>query len=310
MEGTIIYQHKNPSQYHSPKLALFDVDWTLIKPKDGRTFPKHIDDWMWLRKSVPTVLQSFHKKNFEIVFITDQSKKWKVDMIHNVCSQLDLPITVLIAMKKELHKPNPTLFSHTYANRTIDLNQSFMVGDAGGRKGDWSSVDKDLANAIHVQYITPESIFPLDQIQKVKHNLSDPTKDDTKEIIIMVGYPGSGKTHIATHHFPNYSIISGDTLKTPAKMIKYARSLIEQSSIVFDATNGTKDKRALYISFAKEHNIPVRCIWVHRDINVAMEQCKEREMKGGKHIPKIAFYAYRKRFQPPTNEEGCTVIKI
>lgn len=28
------------------KLACFDMDWTLIKTKNGNTFPKHKDDWL------------------------------------------------------------------------------------------------------------------------------------------------------------------------------------------------------------------------------------------------------------------------
>jgi len=27
------------------KLALFDLDWTLIKPKSGKKFPENKDDW-------------------------------------------------------------------------------------------------------------------------------------------------------------------------------------------------------------------------------------------------------------------------
>jgi hypothetical protein len=26
-------------------IAAFDLDWTLIKPKSGKTFPKNKDDW-------------------------------------------------------------------------------------------------------------------------------------------------------------------------------------------------------------------------------------------------------------------------
>ena len=30
------------------KMASFDYDWTLVKPKNDRTFPKDIDDWEFL----------------------------------------------------------------------------------------------------------------------------------------------------------------------------------------------------------------------------------------------------------------------
>ena len=33
-------------------LAIFDVDWTIIKPKNGRTFPANRYDWQWLNENV------------------------------------------------------------------------------------------------------------------------------------------------------------------------------------------------------------------------------------------------------------------
>lgn len=27
------------------KMASFDYDWTLVNPKNGKTFPSSIDDW-------------------------------------------------------------------------------------------------------------------------------------------------------------------------------------------------------------------------------------------------------------------------
>lgn len=30
------------------KMAAFDYDWTIVNPKDGKTFPSSIDDWNWL----------------------------------------------------------------------------------------------------------------------------------------------------------------------------------------------------------------------------------------------------------------------
>ena len=35
------------------KMVSFDYDWTVVNPKDGRTFPLSIDDWIWLYPSVP-----------------------------------------------------------------------------------------------------------------------------------------------------------------------------------------------------------------------------------------------------------------
>ena len=41
------------------KLALFDLDWTLIKPKSGKRRPESADDWQFLRKNTITKLKEF-----------------------------------------------------------------------------------------------------------------------------------------------------------------------------------------------------------------------------------------------------------
>ncbi len=44
------------------KLALFDYDWTLVSPKSNGIFSKNLEDWTWLTKKVPEVLQQFYEK--------------------------------------------------------------------------------------------------------------------------------------------------------------------------------------------------------------------------------------------------------
>lgn len=39
------------------KIALFNVEGTLIKTKSGKRFAKDVDDWQWWHPSVPTKLQ-------------------------------------------------------------------------------------------------------------------------------------------------------------------------------------------------------------------------------------------------------------
>jgi bifunctional polynucleotide phosphatase/kinase len=219
-------------------------------------------------------------------------------MIKNVVKELNIPITALIAMKKDFSKPNPHFFLQNFKDE-YDKKQSFYVGDAAGRDGDWSEKDKLFATNIGVNFYTPEEIFPLD---KTKPKTITPQKH--KEIIIMVGYPGSGKTTIAKS-MTGYIRIDGDALKTPAKMIKEAEKYIDNHSVIFDATNPTKERRALFIDFAKKNNVPVRCIRMSASIDTAMEQNREREVR----VPDVVFYVFRKKFEEPTNEE-CEIVRI
>ena len=129
----------------------------------------------------------------------------------------------------------------------------------------------------------------------------------SRSVVIMVGFPGSGKSTVAKNL--EMTIISGDELKTAPKMIKAAEAVIKTApgqSIVFDATNATKARRAEYIEFARLHNLPVRCIHVATPIEVSMERNKGRE----KPVPNIALYLYRKKFEQPTEDEGLEIIFV
>jgi len=290
----IIYQNKIPKQ--RSKLAIFDVDGTIIKPKDGRQFPKNKNDWQWLRKSVPETIKQYYQKKYMIIFLTDQTKLWKVDMIKEVIKCLDIPIICLIAMDKQFHKPNPIFFLEHF-NEKYNKDKSFYVGDAAGRKNDWSDRDKEVAFKLGVKFYVPEDIFPLEIIQ----NNDYINFFHDREVIIMIGYPGSGKSTLVKNIFEpkGYIRIDGASLKTSSKMIKEASKYIKDNSIVFDATNGTKEKRAQFINFANKYNVPVRCIWKTTSIDISMEQNKERENK----VPNIAFYTYRKIFEEPSIDE-------
>jgi bifunctional polynucleotide phosphatase/kinase len=124
----------------------------------------------------------------------------------------------------------------------------------------------------------------------------------TREVIIMVGYPGSGKSTQA--RLFDATIISGDDLKTAPKMIKAAEAADPHKSIVFDATNATRARRAEYVAFAHRHGLPVKCVHVATPLEVALERNKGRE----KPVPNIALYLYRKKFEEPTADEGMEIL--
>ena len=144
LDKTVVYLYNKPNLNHK-KLAIFDIDWTLIKPKDGKEFPKDEDDWVWLRKSVPIELKKYSKTH-QLVFLTDQSKSWKLTIIQNMVKDLNLSVVVLIALTKKYEKGNPDLFLSIFPNFNTHClkNECFMVGYTGGAKN-WSSVDADPA---------------------------------------------------------------------------------------------------------------------------------------------------------------------
>ena len=302
----IIYNINNA--HLTTKMAAFDYDWTLVNPKNGNNFPKNVDDWEWMYPNVPEQLQKYHAEGYTVVIFTNQTKVWKCAQIKIVAESLHIPLFVVIAMDKKEHKPNPIMFHTLLGEHTIDTDTSFFVGDALGRKIDFSDSDKVFAETIGLGWSPPEQIF-CDQ--NPIFDMPTIPLSDTPEIIIMTGFPGSGKSTIARHicNHTNYIHIQGDVYKTSRKMIKHSLPYIEQhKSIVFDATHSSIKKRLEYITLAKKYNLPVTCIHVSTPLNVSFKRNRLRSDK--KQVPKIAYSVYSKYYNEPNESEGFTLVVV
>lgn len=282
------------------KMAMFDYDWTLVKPLSNGTFSKSVDDWRWLTEKVSEILEDYYKKGYCIVIISNQTRntEMKLQQIINVLSTLKIPSLVSVGYEDIDKKPNRTMFDLIKKDKKIDMNKSFYVGDALGRQGDWSDSDKKFAENIDIKKIySPDDLFSIKNDNKLIIK-----EFDKQEIIVLVGYPGSGKTTIAnTFDNKRYMTINGDIFKNSKNMIKESEKYIKSNySIIFDATNPSIEKRKEYIDFAKSKNIPIRCINVETDIATSMFRNNKRD----KVIPNITYYVFRKKYIKPTIEEG------
>lgn len=298
-DKTVENVYKLNKYRHRQKMAIFDYDWTLVKPKSNGTFSKNENDWVWLTEKVPIIIKELYDKGYSINIISNQRKNTitKIKEINNALSSLNIPIIYVIGSDNIIAKPNKSIFDLLLNNKKWDKNKSFYVGDALGRKEDWSDVDKKFAENIGIKYYSPDELFAT---TNTKHkNIAE---NKNQEIIVMVGYPGSGKTTISnTFNKDRYVVISGDEYKTSKKMIKESEKHIKNGkSIIYDATNATKDKRSEYIAVAKKYNIEARCIDVKTDIVESMFRNNKRD----KVIPKITYYVFRKKYQEPNIDEG------
>lgn len=308
--STKIYYNIN-----SNKIASFDFDWTLVKPKDNRKFPKSVDDWEWLFPNIPSIIKQLYNDGHIIVIFTNQSKEWKKEQIINVCKTLDIPIYIAIAFDKIYYKPNIDIYEKiTEKIGQIDKINSFFVGDALGRKDDFADSDKVFAENIGIKCYSPEDIFYKSNKNTIEFIvLPDiPLEKNKKEVIIMVGYPGSGKSTIADNiskENENYICIKGDEFKTSKAMIKKASEYSEKS-IIFDATNGSRKKREEYIQFAKKYDYQViKCIYVTTSLEDSYQRNKQRPEE--KQVPRIAYSVYKKHFEEPDGTiEQLIVFKV
>lgn len=185
------------------KIAAFDFDGTLSVPKSGAKFPRDGNDFKLWNKKLPELISSM--TSHRLVIFSNQmgvkEKHAKLDHVQQrfegVLRELgDKPCLIMFAIGNNLHrKPRTGMFDLLQAEFNdgiaIDMNGSFYVGDAAGRKPkspkepkDHSSADLAFAINVGLPFLTPEQFIakqkptPIDQLNMAVFNLPafDPRK--------------------------------------------------------------------------------------------------------------------------------------
>lgn len=314
------------------KLASFDLDSTIVETKSGNKFAKDEKDWKYC-KDVKARLLSDAENGFTLVIFTNQgwSDEKKIEQFKRrmeyIAQDLNVSLIVYSAVRKnsKFRKPLPEMyrsFKETFGQ--VDLQNSFYVGDAAGRPMDHDDTDRTFAKNIGLQFYTPEEYFQGKPTEKFKLKLNlDTLQRETlqfpvksKELLLLVGQPGSGKsTFVEKHLSPiGYLSISQDNLKTKQKCLKTVEDLLKKGSpkIVVDNTNPSRKSRAEFIEIAKKYTIPVRIAVLTTPNELCQHNNAYRAyMKIKERIPEIAYRIYNKNYEAPSLDEGCDeVIKI
>lgn len=141
------------------------------------------------------------------------------------------------------------LREHLLASQEVVMNSSFFVGDAAGRPSAWrpgaskdfASTDRKFALNLNIPFYTPEEFFLAHQqapfelgfdpnsaliAQADGSCLSEPK---SKELVIFVGPPASGKTTLFRRHFDpqGHQWINQDTLKSRARCLDELRKALQ-----------------------------------------------------------------------------------
>lgn len=322
----------------SSKVAAFDLDDTLIKPssldKNGKLnkFSVSDTDWQLYDNTIKEKLTNLYNDGYSIVIITNQNgisigkidKETWMEKICNFHDKIGIPITVLASIEKDKYRKPCTGLWDKYIK--CDKKSSFYCGDAGGlpkRKinkmvinKDFSDTDLKFALNLGIKFIHRDE-FIYDTILKIdipKHPFMNTYGKynfvpNTPEMIIMVGYPGSGKTYYSTNYIcsnSSYVHINRDTLKTPQKCYKECENSIKNGlSVVIDNTNPDKKSRAEYIKIAKKYNIKYRCIIFNTSNELSQHNNYYRSITTGSSlVPSIVYNIYNKKYEKPEINEG------
>jgi bifunctional polynucleotide phosphatase/kinase len=310
------------------KIAAFDLDGTLIKTKSGKPYP--IDgefDWEFNYSNIKDVLNNYLEDNFCIIIITNQKNLKKrgitewCNKLKEIIKQLDIPIKVYASILDNIYrKPNIGFFEFF---KNIDMEESFYCGDAMGRKGDHADTDLKFAMNCKLKFIPPEKIFSNKNIL-VNYNLDyfdfnnfeknqiNFYEGNAFELIIFVGFPGSGKSTFISKNLiqNNYNVISQDVSKTKNKCHKLCEQFMkEKKKIVIDNTNPSLETRMNYIDLAKKYNYNVRCFHMSTTENHSRHNAMYRYLYQNKpYIPSLVFNIYKKKYEKPTLQEGYSEI--
>lgn len=326
------------------------MDSTLIKTASGKKFPVDSNDWQFFSPAVPAKLHSLHSENTRIVIFTNQSelekKKTTVDTLcrkfENIINELDIPVQLFISTGiNHYRKPSTAMWDHFVTHcthgMTIDLSQSFYVGDAAGRMKNWkpgaskdfSPSDRMFAANIGLQFYTPEEYFcgepeakdfewrrpnPLEFLQR-KGDTMQKVHSETQEMVLLVGCPASGKSTFSFRHLQphGYININRDTLKTQSKCLKAVEEELKRGkSVVIDNTNPSKSSRAEFIKIARSMKVPVRCFQFTADSHLSdhLNYYRMYQTKGEvRRIPDVAYRVYEKNYEEPELAEGLKEIR-
>lgn len=346
-DNYIYGRYKDPKLNARSKVAAFDLDDTLIKPNNGKKFSVSDKDWELFHKNVPNKIKSYYKDDYSIVIVSNQkgisknkpTKEIWMKKLNKLAKLLNVPFTLIAATQNDLYRKPRTNLWNKYI--TYDPDRSFYVGDAGGLpkrtiKGltykDFSDSDLKFALNLGVKFIhRDEFIFGLDysntnmaidyglNFDKIPVGKYPKFNPNIKEIIVNVGYPGSGKSRytrdyiLATNN--DYVCISQDMLKTQKHcLLECQKAVSENKSIVVDNTNRDKATRKLYLDLAKKVGYKVRCFHFGTDKDISMHNNVYRHCASNGStpmVPSIVYNLYKSKFEEPTLDEGFSeVVKI
>lgn len=325
------------SKLDKKKIAIFDLDYTLIKTKSGKLFPVDYSDWQFLYNNIPSKLKDLSKE-YTIIILSNQLgiSKGKVDKdkfiskINRIKNKLNIPLIFYIATHDDNYRKPRIGFIDHFKSLVDDfdsflLEESFYVGDMAGRiktnkfKKDKYDTDRKLAQNIGVKFYTPEKYFLGNDSREWKYSgylLDNNTKDNlldlsifegNKKIILLSGYPGSGKTTFSKK-LPNYILLSKDLYKNKLdSLIKKNLSL--EKNIIIEGLLYNNDKREKYISLSKIYGYEIYFVNIstslelsyHMNIYRSLNECSDI-------IPLVVFYTYRKYFTKPNKDNFKNII--
>jgi len=263
----------------------------------------------WKKKIKKVYDEMFKKVSDPIYFALYAAKKYDLYRKPNV--------GMWRMMKKDLNT--------AFGKKQIST-KSFFVGDSAGRtqpsrlirrchplgKKDRSDVDRKFALNTKLPFLTPDEFYlgeddtpflisgfnPAAYIESIQDNPPEyefvPRK---KELIVMVGYAGSGKsTFVKKNILPHkYVYVNRDEIGSMPKCVRMAETLFKKGkSVVIDNTGLDVMSRMQFTSLAEKHGYAhIRCIMLETSSAMSNHMNNVRHVYSEGKIPRVPPLVYK-----------------
>lgn len=149
------------------------------------------------------------------------------------------------------------------------------------------------------------------------------------EIVLVMGYPASGKSSWALAHFPSHRRVNRDSLgdKTLDDLVPLAAAALDEGApVVLDNTYADRASRASILALGRARGVPVRAVVLDTTIEDAQYNAAERMVRKYGALPSPAdikklarkdpntfgpavLFRHRKVFEEPTAAEGFAAVE-
>ena len=177
---------KPENEYNSSQILGMDLDWTLIKPVEGKVHSKHKDDWEFIPSTdsdndILTNKLSQYKK-YKYVIFTNQGGLLKGNVglnldefkhkwlkIYEELKAYGFESVYMLAALYDDYFRKPCIGMWDYMENElngkvkVDRSKSLYVGDMAGRKGDYAESDLLMAVNLDVPFQVPEVFWDNDK---------------------------------------------------------------------------------------------------------------------------------------------------
>jgi predicted kinase len=145
-------------------------------------------------------------------------------------------------------------------------------------------------------------------------NATSDSRPATRELIIFVGLPASGKTTYYRSHFADTHVhVSKDLMPNARRRDDRQEQAITDAlesgrSVVVDNTNPSPVVRAPLIALGRQHGARIIAYYFETTVKVCLVRNRQREGKA--RVPDVAIFVTSKKLVPPAVSEGFDEVHV